>query len=902
MRIIESTTSITVDDGIGDVLRGLGPSIVVARGPVERGPVVSSASPGGGGKTRRTSRDGLPPSGRRKSEDGKATTTTGTRGDKVDDDDDGRCVRFHLRADRARSRHCVSLCAELRATALAASARCKLWWMTPTWGHGGEDLPAETQFALLELADGRGYACLLPASGAIFRSTLEGNAKGEVTLVVESNCNEESAIDVDDVLIMAVSDAPYDAIHRAMLEMRDVLGTFDLVENKHKPEVCDVFGWCTWDAFYTDVTPDGIEHGVERLREGGTPARFVIIDDGWQSVLPDKSYRKVSTKESTIPDSNAVVKPPPTTSASPPPGFFAAIAMSFYWNRLHASRFRSFTWHIFRWLMNYVFFHTVKVVVSSMSHFNHRVFAVKANHKFQKLHVAHKRGLSRSLSERVLPKFFRNRLGALSPRQSQLDLLPEAESVDGLAKVVRKIKTEFGVEYVYCWHALLGYWGGIHPDEENVAKYGAVMKFPRHTPGVLTVEPSQAWDPLTVGGVGVPSPQTIAHFYVVMHDYLSASNVDGVKVDAQAVIGALGYKNGGGPAFARRVHAALEESVRAHFPDNGLINCMCHSTENIYNFKSSALARASDDFYPANEASHTVHIANVVYNSIFLGEIVVPDWDMFQSQHVAGALHAATRAIGGCPVYVSDHPGKHDFEILRQLVFPSGRTLRCLSHGRPTRDCLFKDVTRDCRTALKVWNRNVVNSVVGAFNIQGASWSRATNQFATHSTQVSPVTAEVCPWDVEGVNAAGSTYAVRSHRRGDVRVLGLKESVSVMLAHKEWDIFTIAEIRRVGGDGIDFAPIGLSAMYNGGGAVLKFSTTTTLAAEVSVYGLGELVCYASTRPKRIIREGNDGDDYPAAVQTTTTTQQVAFSHDERTGALAVDLGRDEGHHALKIQW
>ena len=41
------------------------------------------------------------------------------------------------------------------------------------------------------------------------------------------------------------------------------------------PETVDVFGWCTWDAFYTDVTPDGIELGVKALQEGGTPARFV---------------------------------------------------------------------------------------------------------------------------------------------------------------------------------------------------------------------------------------------------------------------------------------------------------------------------------------------------------------------------------------------------------------------------------------------------------------------------------------------------------------------------------------------------------------------------------------------------------------------------------------------------
>ena len=32
------------------------------------------------------------------------------------------------------------------------------------------------------------------------------------------------------------------------------------------------------------------------------------------------------------------------------------------------------------------------------------------------------------------------------------------------------------------------------------------------------------------------------HFYTELHEYLSAAGVDGVKVDAQAVIGALGYR------------------------------------------------------------------------------------------------------------------------------------------------------------------------------------------------------------------------------------------------------------------------------------------------------------------------------------------------------------------------
>ena len=58
-----------------------------------------------------------------------------------------------------------------------ASAKNKLWWMTPSWGTRGGDIPLETQFLLVELGEGQSrgevgesdgdkerqlYACLLP--------------------------------------------------------------------------------------------------------------------------------------------------------------------------------------------------------------------------------------------------------------------------------------------------------------------------------------------------------------------------------------------------------------------------------------------------------------------------------------------------------------------------------------------------------------------------------------------------------------------------------------------------------------------------------------------------------------------------------------------------------------------
>jgi raffinose synthase len=31
------------------------------------------------------------------------------------------------------------------------------------------------------------------------------------------------------------------------------------------PSFLDWFGWCTWDAFYTDVTADGVKQGLQRF-------------------------------------------------------------------------------------------------------------------------------------------------------------------------------------------------------------------------------------------------------------------------------------------------------------------------------------------------------------------------------------------------------------------------------------------------------------------------------------------------------------------------------------------------------------------------------------------------------------------------------------------------------------
>ena len=84
-------------------------------------------------------------------------------------------------------------------------------------------------------------------------------------------------------------------------------------------------------------------------------------------------------------------------------------------------------------------------------------------------------------------------------------------------------------------------------------------------------------DPLTVSAALIPAWEKIQPFTTsCLEKYLAAAGVDGVKVDAQAVIGALGYgngPNGGGPALAEKHPRGRRKSVR-NFPDQRVNQAM----------------------------------------------------------------------------------------------------------------------------------------------------------------------------------------------------------------------------------------------------------------------------------------------------------------------------------------
>eukprot|EP00262_Sarcandra_glabra_P002840 TRINITY_DN13224_c0_g1_i1.p1 TRINITY_DN13224_c0_g1~~TRINITY_DN13224_c0_g1_i1.p1 ORF type:complete len:782 (-),score=109.65 TRINITY_DN13224_c0_g1_i1:169-2514(-) len=629
--------------------------------------------------------------------------------------------------DGSNSRHVVSL-GTLRDVRFLSCFRFKLWWMAQRMGDQGRDIPLETQFLLVETKEGSHlgpsgdnqivYTVFLPLIEGSFRACLQGNPQDELELCLESGDSQTKASAFTHSLFISAGADPFNVITDAVRAVKLHLNTFRQRPEKKLPGIVDYFGWCTWDAFYEEVTQEGVETGLASLKAGGTPPKFVIIDDGWQSVGRDPQKQEEACVE---------------TGQTKP-------------------------------LM--------------------RLTDIKENGKFQSKDNPGK----------------------------------------GINSIVNIAKEKYGLKYVYVWHAITGYWGGVRPGVEGMEQYGSKLQYPLLSPGVVANEPGWKMDLMALQGLGLVNPKNVYRFYNELHGYLASAGVDGVKVDVQCILETLGVGLGGRVEITRQYHQALDASIARNFPDNGIIACMSHNNDALYCSKQTAVVRASDDYYPRDPVSHTIHIAAVAYNSVFLGEFMLPDWDMFHSLHPAALYHASARAISGGPVYVSDAPGKHNFELLKKVVLPDSSILRARLPGRPTRDCLFSDPARDGVSLLKIWNMNKYTGVLGVYNCQGAAWSSVEKKNVFHETGEATLTGVVRGSDVHLIAEAATDgdwngdCAIYRHGNGDLVRLPYNTAMPVSLKVLENEIFTVSPIK-VLIPGFSFAPIGLVDMFNAGGAI-----------------------------------------------------------------------------------
>jgi raffinose synthase len=612
--------------------------------------------------------------------------------------------------------------------------RYEPFWMRPEAGTTHAEVRPETQWLLAETETGE-CVMLVPLIDGAFRFALGGTETG---LTLSGETGDPFTAGTGGVaLFIATGRDPYQLAAAGARAVAARLGTARLRAEKPLPDFAGLFGWCTWDAFYREVSADKVRAGLESFAAGGVEPRFLILDDGWQSTKVEATGEE--------------------------------------------------------------------------------------------------------------------RLSSLAPN--------ERFSGD-LSATVRLAKESFKIRTFLVWHALNGYWGGV--DGGALPGYEVKEAVRSYGPGILQQEPRlnvEYWGPLA--GL-VPAGQ-IGRFMDDYHRRLRAQGVDGVKVDNQAVIESLAAGQGGRVALTRAYREALESSVAANFGGR-LINCMSNGMETYYGSPRSTLIRTSIDFWPKRPETHGAHLYCNAQVGVWFGEFMQPDWDMFQSGHAMGAFHAAGRAVSGGPVYVSDKIDAHNFAVLRKLVLSDGSVLRADQPGRPTRDCLFANVTRE-PVLLKVFNYNRDCAVIGLFNA---------NYHAAEAARVA-IMGAVSPSDAPGL--AGDEFAAFAQQANRVWRGGRADREPVKLAEGDWEIVSFAPVDH------GVAVLGLADKFNSTGAITARSWNADGTYTVTLRDGGEFIAWTEKPPRAVEADG----------------QAVAFRHDAATGRLSATVPAT-GPKTVLLRW
>lgn len=434
---------------------------------------------------------------------------------------------------------------------------------------------------------------------------------------------------------------------------------------------------------------------------------------------------------------------------------------------------------------------------------------------------------------------------------------------NGIGGLAKELKTRWGVRQLLVWQTCWGYWNGVAPAALPQARASArLAKIPERfqIPGGTAAKdlaPDQAALANFYPGffrefaVGVPE---FLPFYATYHQYLRDHGVDGVKVDAMTWVEVFGENHGGRVAMMGKLVGAMAQATSPIFANNN-ISCSACSTDFLLLASRNSVTRSSTDFFPDIPASHGEHVFKNALNSYWMGEFVVPDWDMFQSGHPAGAFHAAARAISGGPVYIADEPGKSDFGLLRKLTLSDRSVPPCHSWGRLTNDSFFMDI-HTAQRPVKIFNTHPAGAVIGAFHCGYGEKSPTTVRGAIH------------PGDVPGLR--GEKFAVLAHQAEKLSIIGRAQSVPVELPQLGFELFTLAPVI----DGI--AVIGLSDKFNSGGTVQNIERSPG-RVRVHLLDGGRFLAYAGDRPKSLSVDGKVAD----------------FTYDPATGALRATLAASQ---------
>ncbi len=398
----------------------------------------------------------------------------------------------------------------------------------------------------------------------------------------------------------------------------------------------------------------------------------------------------------------------------------------------------------------------------------------------------------------------------------------------GLKATAVRLKEEYGLKELLCWHTYNGYWQGIKreafPQFDVKTEY---FRFPdRFKSEKAPTESGTATDTVTGGFypdniLGEPCgfvQGDLYEFYRQFYACIREQGADGAKIDAMTWAEAFSEARGGRVAMIRNMVSGVEKASLELFGGEH-INCSSCSNDFFFNTHAVGVTRVSTDYAPECEDGCFHHLYSGAYVGLWTQPVVFADWDMFQSGNRTGKLHAKARAVSGGPVYCSDNRKTLDRDVILPLLSKGGYVAKCKKNAVPTEDCLFLEEGE--KKPLKIFNQTACAYVLGILNCSP-----------------SPAETGARLADINGLPVG--MYAVYSDERGFLGEFDRNASFDISLAPFGGEILTVSPVQ----EGV--AVVGLKGKYNPSGFVREKKTEGG-ACTVDVLDDGEYLIYFKGR-------------------------------------------------------
>ena len=165
-----------------------------------------------------------------------------------------------------------------------AFGRFNQWWTRPYFLESLAQMPSRTVMLLIQYDNL--YECIAANPGNQYPVSIAFDVV-EKQLFVQWDGEQEKQKCAEGEMVKAHASNPYECVTMVTEELCRIHNIPKRTERCY-PAILEKIGWCTWDAFYKDVSAKKLEEKLEEITEKQIPLGWVLIDDGWLNVHENK--------------------------------------------------------------------------------------------------------------------------------------------------------------------------------------------------------------------------------------------------------------------------------------------------------------------------------------------------------------------------------------------------------------------------------------------------------------------------------------------------------------------------------------------------------------------------------------------------------------------------------------